>query len=62
MTVFVFNIWYIDLDSMQHRYVVAETEEKAIEKLEKYRNDSIANGISDFIWAGPWVNTENVIF
>lgn len=63
MTVFKFNIWYIGdkYEDMQVRYVIAETEDEAIKKLEDYREKTINDGFADFTWAGGTVEIENVI-
>ena len=69
MTVFTFKINHIDadrkiidIDEKQERYVLAETEEEAVEKIEKYRKEMISKGLADFIiQPNPIVEIENVI-
>lgn len=64
MTIFTFKIHYSDsiFDDVQERYVLAETEEEAQEKLDEYRKRMIADGFADFVVLGyPTVELENVI-
>lgn len=60
MTVFRFNIHFGN-DDVQRRYVVATTEEEAVEKLESYRRDMVWEGFANFTYDGPWVEIDNVI-
>lgn len=63
-TVFRFNIVFEgDRESVQQRFVVADTEEEAIEKIEKYSEDLVAKGFDRCIWLGcaPAVELEYVI-
>jgi hypothetical protein len=68
MTVFKFRIFHLekgciaDINEKQLRYVLADTEEEAVKKLDKYRKEMISKGFADFILFGcPTVETENVI-
>ena len=69
MTVFTFKINHLDFNGniidhyeKQERFVLAETEEEAIEKMEKYRNDMINKGYANFTYQfSPTVEIENVI-
>lgn len=53
-TVYVFNIWYknadgtLDLDFMQTRYVLANDEDEAEEKLNAHREQMVKDGFADF--------------
>lgn len=69
MKVFKFKIYHldknnriIDFDENQERYVVANTEEEAEKKLDKYRIEMMKQGSCDFALIGcATVELENVI-
>lgn len=64
MTVFCFKIRfeYDDPCDTQERYVLANTEEEAIEKMFQYRTEMIKKGTANFIFSfNPTVELENVI-
>ena len=62
MTVFRFTIYYPNSDDTQVRYVIAETEEEAIEKMEEYRRSVRYDGGASFDFSyNPTVELENVI-
>lgn len=62
----VFCFWirfeYDDPFNKQERYVLANTEEEAIEKMMQYRTEMIKSGSANFIFSfNPTVELENVI-
>lgn len=62
MTVFRFTIYYTSTDDLQVRYVLAETEEEAIDKMEEYRRTARYDGMANFEFSyNPTVELENVI-
>lgn len=63
MTVFTFNIFYEnDFDSIQKRYVLANTEEEAEQKLEAYYDELSKEGfLKPTVIAGGTVELDNVI-
>ena len=62
MTVFCFTIYYPGTDDTQVRYVLAETEEEAINKMEEYRRTARYDGMAYFEFGyNPTVELENVI-
>lgn len=68
MTVFSFRIFHTtkdnqidDINEVQYRYVVASTEEEAIEKIDAHRIEMINNGFSNFIFNDPTVEIDSVI-
>lgn len=69
MTLFKFRITWVDADgkiydydAIQERYVVAETEDEAIAKIENYRKEMVNKGFSDFkVHMYPEVECENII-
>ena len=64
MKVFCFKIRfeYDDPFDKQERYVLANTEEEAIEKMLQYRTEMIKKGTRNFIFSfSPTVELENVI-
>lgn len=63
-TVFKYTIRYEDSDiyGKQYRYVVANSEEEANEKIEAYRKHLVSVGFADFeIECNPIVEIDNVI-
>lgn len=60
MTVFKYNILYNDGDK-QERYVIAETEDEAEQKIEAHRQQMVKDGFADFRYYGGWVEIEGVI-
>ena len=63
-TVFRFHVYFeSDKACIQQRFVVADSEEEAIEKIEKYSDDLVAKGFDRLIWLGcaPTVELEYVI-
>lgn len=63
MTVFEFKGYFrSDRESIQYRYVCAETEADAIKKIEKYVKDLMKMGFDEFVWFdNPIVHIEGVI-
>lgn len=66
MTVFSFKGWFKgdgweDLDDLQVRYVVAETEEEAEAKMDEWCKQMVADGYAKFIYQEPTVEVDNVI-
>lgn len=66
MTLFDFVVIYaeqgkIETVDIQHRYVVAKTEEEAREKLKAYNKRMVADGFMAFTTGKCVVDTENVI-
>ena len=59
-TVYEFKIIYTDMD-IQYRYVAADSEEKAEEKMEEYRQSMLDQGFAQFIYRLCSVELENVI-
>ena len=61
--VFKYKIWFEgdDCDQYQFRFVSANTEEQAEEKLNKYRKELIKNGFADFRYGDPVVEVEGLI-
>ena len=61
--VFKYKIWFEgdDFDQYQFRFVSANTEEEAEEKLNKYRKELIKNGFADFKYCDPVVEIEGLI-
>lgn len=62
MTIFRFNIFYGQETEKQVRFVMANTEEEAVNKMEANRKQEIEKGYSDFSYVGGWVEMENVIY
>ncbi len=65
MTIFRYTIRYDDSDIFgnQYRYVAAETEEEANEKIEAYRKHLVSIGYADFeVVSNPIVEINNVIY
>lgn len=51
-----------DRDSIQYRYVCANTEADAMELIQKYSDELVAKGFDRFIWFdNPIVNNYSVI-
>lgn len=61
MSVFRYNIFFEGDTDKQERYVVAETEQEAEQKMEAYRQQMIKDGFSDFTYCGGWVEIYGVI-
>lgn len=62
MTVFCFTIYYPITDDIQKRYVLAETEQEAIDKMEEHRRHLRYDGLATFDFSyNPTVELENVI-
>lgn len=62
MTVFRFNVYYSNSDDLQVRFVLAENEEEAINKMEEHCRALRYDGIADFHFSyNPTVELENVI-
>ena len=64
--VYEFTIWYdssdFDYDRLQKRYVVANSEEEALEKLEKYNEEMHKKGFAKFHIGRCTVDIQEVIF
>lgn len=62
-SVYCFNVVFeSDREFIQTRDVVANTEEEAIEKIERYSDDLVAKGFDRLIWLGyPTVEILDVI-
>lgn len=65
MGVYEFTIWYdssdFDYDRLQKRYVVANSEEEALEKLEKYNEERHQEGFAKFQIGRCIVDIQEVI-
>ena len=63
MTIFKFTICYDnDFENLQFRYVCAESEAEAIEKLCKHNDNMVKNGYMKFTFDdSPIVEIENII-
>lgn len=63
-TVYKVKVWYADdMDRMQVRYVVANTEAEVDDKMEEYKNDLLARGCAELHWVcgGYEVEIDGVI-
>lgn len=63
LTVFDFSGYFEgDMDFVQHRFVVAETEEEAVEKMEQYVEELVNSGCARFIFDyNPTVEVDFII-
>ena len=63
MTVYEFKGYFKSSpNDIQYRYVCANTEEEAYEKIEKYARKLVRNGFDRFVWQyNPIVDISSVI-
>ena len=63
MSVFRFNIWFDgdSFDDRQERFVLAEDEQEAFEKMEAYEQKMLDAGFANFKYCGGWVEIWDVI-